>query len=333
MTDYPLNARAWLTRAITFGQRLCFAKLLGSRSPLGMPEVQIQDLDDANDAISALLRSDKPCMISQFGCIEKQAFEHYLDIRSPHCAAVKWLRIFSGLAGPFWWDNGLRRNLYWIAGFFPVDDASLMRFGERVEEDCRLIDFYATWYCGDNRLKKAFFQNASVTTLGNMEPFFSSRPWTHALAGKKVLLVLPFAESARSQYSHRTNLFRDPDFLPEFDLLTYKPVVSHAGEKTPFDSWFDALDAMLHDISSLDFEIAIIGAGAYGMSLAAGIKRMGKKAFHLGGVTQLLFGIKGSRWEQSGNRYTRELFRDTWCRPLPSETPNQNRTVEGGSYW
>ena len=50
---------------------------------------------------------------------------------------------------------------------------------------------------------------------------------------------------------------------------------------------------MKNQIVKTDFDIAIIGAGAYGFSLAAFIKKIGKKAVHLGGPTQVLFGIKG----------------------------------------
>ena len=54
---------------------------------------------------------------------------------------------------------------------------------------------------------------------------------------------------------------------------------------------------MVKEIEKKDFDIALIGAGAYGMPLAYKIKKMGKKAIHIGGSLQCLFGIKGSRWE------------------------------------
>ena len=54
---------------------------------------------------------------------------------------------------------------------------------------------------------------------------------------------------------------------------------------------------MKAQIDKEDFDICLIGAGAYGFPLAAYVKRKGKKAVHLGGALQLLFGIKGSRWE------------------------------------
>jgi hypothetical protein len=40
------------------------------------------------------------------------------------------------------------------------------------------------------------------------------------------------------------------------------------------------------DIDCLEFDVALIGAGAYGLPLAACVKRLGKKAIHMGGVTK-----------------------------------------------
>ena len=53
---------------------------------------------------------------------------------------------------------------------------------------------------------------------------------------------------------------------------------------------------MYTEAVKIDFDTAIIGCGAYGFPLAAKLKAAGKQAFHMGGATQLLFGIKGSRW-------------------------------------
>lgn len=50
---------------------------------------------------------------------------------------------------------------------------------------------------------------------------------------------------------------------------------------------------MENEISGIDFDICILGCGAYGLSLAATIKRMGKKAVHMGGGSQLLLVLKG----------------------------------------
>lgn len=69
----------------------------------------------------------------------------------------------------------------------------------------------------------------------------------------------------------------------------------------------------------IDFDIAIIGCGAYGMPLAAKLKKTGKQAIHLGGETQLLFGIKGKWWEENYPSKIASCFNEYWGYPADSE--------------
>jgi hypothetical protein len=62
-------------------------------------------------------------------------------------------------------------------------------------------------------------------------------------------------------------------------------------------------------------------------------KTLGKQALHLGGATQLLFGIKGKRWEDPKQDYGKRFFNEYWVRPLPHEIPEGSESVEGGCYW
>ena len=50
---------------------------------------------------------------------------------------------------------------------------------------------------------------------------------------------------------------------------------------------------MENEISGIDFDICILGCGAYGLSLAATIKRMGKKAVHMVAVLSSFLVLKG----------------------------------------
>ena len=114
-------------------------------------------------------------------------------------------------------------------------------------------------------------------------------------------------------------------------MIKIKSVQSNANVKPQYETWFDALDNMQNEILKKDFDIAIIGAGAYGLPLAAFVKGIGKQAIHMGGATQILFGIKGTRWDTIPeiNKYYNEF----WTRPSEQETPKDYKIVEGGSYW
>ena len=75
------------------------------------------------------------------------------------------------------------------------------------------------------------------------------------------------------------------------------------------------------------FDVALIGAGAWSLPLAGRIKKTGRSAIHFGGETQLLFGIKGKRWENYG------IYNDAWISADPSEMPVNRDRVEQGCYW
>ena len=160
----------------------------------------------------------------------------------------------------------------------------------------------------------------------------------------RVVVVHPFAELIRYQFeNNREKLFENKDILPPFQLRTVEAIQSMCGEnKKGFLSWFDALNWMENEMDKEPFDIALIGCGAYGFPLAAHAKRQGKKAVHMGGALQLLFGIKGNRWENPlyGVRewglpeglYTK-MFNNYWVKPGDSFKPANADQVEGACYW
>lgn len=151
-----------------------------------------------------------------------------------------------------------------------------------------------------------------------------------------MLVVHPFADTIRAQYQKRGELFTNApggvNTLPELASLTVIPAVQGlAGQKTGYDTWFDALTAMEKQMDACDYEVAIIGAGAYGLPLAAHARDTGHVAIQMSGATQLLFGIKGRRWDT--HPQISKLYNPAWVRPAPAEQPANKQAVEGGSYW
>ena len=99
-----------------------------------------------------------------------------------------------------------------------------------------------------------------------------------------------------------------------------------------FKDWFEALQYMKDEIDKCDYDIALIGCGAYGMCLAAHVKRQGKQAVHLASMTQMLFGVYGKRWIDSEPEY-RKYINKYWIRPDKKEKPQGADKIEGGCYW
>ena len=116
-------------------------------------------------------------------------------------------------------------------------------------------------------------------------------------------------------------------FLNSSSLQTIKAVQTIVGNTAGYSSWFEALNEMKCQIEAKDFDIALLGCGAYGFPLAAYIKSLGKQAIHMGGQLQLLFGIKGKRWDNLG------FYNKYWVRPSGNERPENLLNVENGAYW
>jgi len=84
-------------------------------------------------------------------------------------------------------------------------------------------------------------------------------------------------------------------------------------------------------MDSIDYDIVLIGAGIHSLPLMAHAKQKGRKAIHLGGSTQLFFGIRGGRWDTMAD--FQQFFNEYWIRPSAKERPVNYTTVEKGCYW
>ena len=90
-------------------------------------------------------------------------------------------------------------------------------------------------------------------------------------------------------------------------------------------------------MDKIDYDIALIGCGAYGFPLAAYAKKTGHQAVHIGGSLQLLFGIKGKRWEKSGCytihcNYEDLLKNPAWVRPSEYDSVQLRNAEDSSPY-
>ena len=252
------------------------------------------DRQSSNDKIYNLLSNGKPCMISRFGTTEINCVDNYLCVHNNQSCFKKWLNYISDYTHTPWWYEDHFHIMSIYSGIFPEGQETAERFSERYLQDIPEIDLL-----GCHQYYEKFMPlrtDVIKVQLEMLYPFFVERPWSRILKGKKVLVIHPFESTIIRQYERRNLLFDNKEILPDFDLKTFKAIQTIAGNSSKFKNWFEALKYMEDKISTMDFEIAIIGCGAYGLPLAAHVKRMGKQAIHLAGGTQLMFGIKGNRW-------------------------------------
>jgi len=277
---------------------------------------------DTNNRIAAMIRSGKPFMVARFGNTELSVMTSVLK-----------RRLFGSTPEIEERFDDWFYSLGELSGFFPMKKELAEDFTDLMLDCCKAVDIQAMFHCHmDDYVMTEFMPQAKVTYLNHIEPWRCKKPWTVALKGKKILVIHPFDESIRNQYEKRKLLFENPNVLPDFELKTLKAVQTIAGEKDErFKTWFEALEYMYEEALKIDFDLAIIGCGAYGFPLAAKLKRAGKQVIHMGGATQILFGIKGRRWVE--NPRAEVKFNDAWVYPLKSETPQNCNAVEEHCYW
>lgn len=275
----------------------------------------ILDKSEGSKLISQALLADTPLMVARYGTVECQAIYKYLH-------RIKHLPQGAPIL-PVLCNN---------AGFFPNNDSSYNAFCELMIDSSKDVDILAVLRCGggENYLANHYCRTAQLVRIGVLDPIHG---WTESLQGKRVLVIHPFEKTIRKQYeTHRKDIFMGTQFLPVFELKTIKAVQTIAGNiDSRFMTWFDALDYMTEQVAQIDFDVALIGCGAYGFPLAARVKRLGKKAIHMGGALQLLFGICGQRWDN--NPYIKPFINDSWVRPDESELVSNAESIEGACYW
>lgn len=268
-------------------------------------------------------------MIARFGSVELQAV---VDNLFPPTLKNAF-RFVKGQIPSWGYAPSTMRTMHINAGFFPSTPKMLDRFGQLMLGCMPWVDILGSWR-QEEAVVMPYLPNVVRAPLYALEPYYFDNPWTPALEGKKVLVVHPFEDTILKQHEagRYEHLFVDKRLTPNYELQTLRAIQSIAGNKpAEFDNWFQALDWMKSEIDKRDFDIAIIGCGAYGFPLAAHVKQIGKKAIHLGGAVASLFGVLSHSVKT--NEKLGRMVNDFWIRPLDSETPKNFHLVENGRYW
>lgn len=201
------------------------------------------------------------------------------------------------------------------------------------------------WYQPLAELESKTFSSWSVLAkqipLRSLEPYYVSTEfqWIKYLKGQKVAVVSSFTYSAADQATKGLNTIWSPrlDWPSEIDWIWiqtgHPPFIANGTNEWPpgIHSWSDAIEMMVEKIVWSGARFALIGCGGLGMILASKLKDRGVIALVLGGSIQVLFGIKGKRWET--HSVIGKFWNDQWIWPSLKETPGNAQSIEGGCYW
>jgi hypothetical protein len=233
------------------------------------------------------------------------------------------------------------------AGLWPDSNKTLQDWATHMEKHVLpQIDLVAQWWNAEyeGTVFRAWAPQAKVIDgIDWFEPWRPGHEWTREIpAGTKVAVVSPFHESIAAQAPNINKLFESPIWqepLPE--IIPIRTGCSPIYDSTSDAAWsaeIRAADwrlAVVHVVKQVvasGAKVALVGCGALSLPIVIALKKQGVIAIHTGGVTQMIFGIRGDRWVKDP-KFTALCEREHWVSPQACETPLHAKTIERGCYW
>jgi hypothetical protein len=249
----------------------------------------------------------------------------------------------------------IRRHMYVNAGLFPAASESL---DAALDDWCAhmirvvlpAMNGLAEWNpispLYEAMVLNAYAPESARFSLRSLEPYYCARrqhKWTAQIpAGASIAVVSPFARTIAQQYAkpdvwssespwpspapalHTVRCGYSPALTADDSTCAWEPAIRAGG-------WRAAVESLTDAVCASGATVAVLGCGALSLPVAAALKARGVSAIHLGGATQILFGVKGRRWTH--HDVISRFFTDAWVLPAPEEVPSGAALVENGCYW
>ena len=223
------------------------------------------------------------------------------------------------------------------AGVYPRTKEMFNFFCEAHLKALNLIDIFSVWGKPTAWVESNYVSEERILFVSGDASFpwleardgVSDKGWAMAFAGKKVLVISPFIDSIKVQLPKISKVFPGLVF-PKIDFQYIRAPMTQGGINDG-KSYKHHLLRLKNEIKSIDFDVALVSAGAYSLPIAAYAKELGKIGIHAGGAMQLFFGITGKRYDDYP--IVQKYFNSDWKRPFEHERPSNWRCIEDGCYW
>uniref|UniRef100_A0A6C0IF90 Uncharacterized protein n=1 Tax=viral metagenome TaxID=1070528 RepID=A0A6C0IF90_9ZZZZ len=286
-------------------------------------------MEENAEKICNLFKSKEPFLIGRNGSTELEVLAYSLNNSVFPEQLMKRLELFSGV--------------------FPATQESVSLWVKTYKnslESCNMIaeGWYEPLKHEEKYILDSIIPRREKIMLRNLEPYYVKPHlrWSSFLAKKTVAIINSFANTCEEQTYLSKAIWPEntESFLPSstkwVPIKTYFPP-NIAGENNEaswqVNNWFTAVEQIVKQVEEerYNIDIAIIGCGALGMIIASRLRHMGIQCIVMGGAVQLLFGIRGKRWET--HPVISKFFNDAWVVPPDSCKPVGFKKIEGGCYW
>ena len=239
-------------------------------------------------------------------------------------------------------DSVRAEMLEQYSGIFPTTSDSILHWLKTYKEATQESDIFAAgWYIPLAKQEINYLRQLHPSQihipLRSLEPYYTENSWMRALEGQRVTVVSSFADTMKEQVKKHIQLWEGKYVLPtadwKFVRSYYCPRIAKGRCQWPegITSWESAVDYLEAEVLATHPRVVLLGCGGLAMPLAMRLKKKGILSIILGGAVQILFGIKGKRWES--HPVISQFFNDSWVFPSDDETPGGYEKIEGGCYW
>jgi hypothetical protein len=274
------------------------------------------------------LKDGKGCLIGRHGTLELTTLLQ--TIQNPHLIDSQRTALLELHAGVFPRTNEAIAD--WIVNYWEASEAA----------DVMAAAWYKPLAVAEWSYLDKYNPKATRIPLRSLEPYYCKPVdrWTRALEGQRVCVVSSFVETMDQQLAIAGSIWQEDrdTLLPQgitwsFVRSYYSPALAQGRCEWPegIKSWSDAVEDLEKQVLATGAKIVLVGCGGLAMPLAHRLKKKGIVAIVLGGAIQVLFGIKGKRWETHDS--ISKFWNAAWVWPSSNETPVGAVKVEGGCYW
>lgn len=269
---------------------------------------------DINVEIIESILNKNPKSFGKIGSVESSYINHYLEGYDFEFISKKYDDL-----------------LYTSAGIYIQDEADFQNWSEMYINAIKNTNFLLQWSSADKKLLSKIKRkdNISKSFIG-LEPFtLGKNGWHYFLKDKKVLCISPFSKSIQANIKNYSFIWNNAHIGKVYTIQASYPEILEGKNPT---NWEIKLDKVIDQINKVDFDVATIGYGGFSLIIGDYIRNLGKTSIHLGGSNQILYGIKGKRWDKNFEAYS-WYGGNYWIRLSKNEVPKFNKMLEGGAYW
>jgi hypothetical protein len=275
------------------------------------------------EAIHHLLQKNEPCLIGRIAGIELRVAYELLEGKRVSPASLAELENNAGIHV----TSAESLKEYVTALIESYEACSLIGEWERQGP------VYAITGKGQELVARRTPAIPKMSALA-LEPYYAPphESWMSALTGKRILILHPFVHTFQQQLAHLKELYPDRPWFSGCTFQFIRPPLTLAGNHEQRD-WKEHYTACIERLRTVEpFDVALVGAGGYGMLLSHTLYREHRASvIYIGGALQLFFGVIGKRWFSHSSIL--ERVNDSWIRPVKEDQPCSFEKVERGCYW